>query len=202
MFGRKSKGKKPKSRKKKLIIWAVVLIVLTSLVAYAAYLLNRPAEGVVSKGTISNVTEVADATIETLENDFFTLQYPGEYDLLEAEQSKSASIVSRTLLDRGAMGLGLISKISISIDSLDSKGITEDSAYKHAEAFPEFYNITETTYTGESTKVLERSNPSYERTILWPHNGYILTVSLTAPEKTDDLVEQLDTIMQSVAWHK
>ena len=136
---------------------------------------------------------------KTLERDNFTLKYPGRYEL-QISKNSYASLSSWILITHQALGFGQASKISISIANLNSGGIKEESAYKQAEAFPENYGISNETYSGEQVTILERSDPSYEKTILWPHNGLILTISLTSAEKTDSYIQELGAILQSVDW--
>lgn len=200
MFGLKRKDKKqPKSRKRKIITWLIVLAILASAVLYIIHLLNKPAVGVIKQGSDSSDEVVAEVAPKTLESEYFRLTYPGRYKLQESSNSSESSD-TWILIAHQAFGLGQASKIAIFVTNEAPGGIDEESAYKHAEAFPEFYGISSSVYANESVTVLQRTNPSFEKTHLWPHNGLVLTISLTSAERTEKLTAEIEEILRSVTW--
>jgi hypothetical protein len=197
MFGRKTH--QGTYRTKKIIAWVAVIILLISIGLNVVHKLNQPSVGVIKEVTPVELT-TQKISSKTLKSDYFSFNYPGRYELQQTKDNSSASLESWILIAHQALGLGQSSKISISIVELSVGGVKEDSAYKHFLAFPELYIVSNSLLSGEPIVISERTNPSFEHTVLWPHGRYLLTISLTSAEKSDELITEVGAILRSFAW--
>lgn len=194
-----SKLQKIIHKKRKIIVWLVAVVMVCCLGAYLMHRLNQPPIGVIKESPSSNKRSLKKASTKTLKSSYFLLKYPERYEI-QSSHNKSASSESWIFIAHQALGLGQSSKISMSIVELPLGGVMEDSAYKHFSAFPELYTITTSYYSGESVVVGERTNPSFEKTVLWPHGKYLFTVSLTSAEGSQEFTAELESILRSVVW--
>ncbi len=193
--------KKVLSRKKvKLSVGLLLLIcAVIGLTAAVLHIMRQPANGDVIK---TNPTELTtpQPSVRTLDSKYFSTQYSGRYQLLPSTNA-SASLQSWTLVAHQEAGVGIQRKLSIVITKLPDGGVKEDSAYKLYAAHPELYQLSQAVYANDSVFVAKRTDTSYQQNILWPHDGYLLTVSLTSASQTDLADSELQSLLTALRWH-
>ena len=189
------------SRKKlKLIVAILVIAVVIGLaVLYIMRLLNQPANGTVIRTGPTALT-TPQPSYRTLDSKYFTARYSGRFGLAASAPKTSASLQAWTLVAHQEAGIGESSKISVIVASLPIGGVTEDGTYKLFAAYPELYTISEATYGGDQVVVAKRIKPTYQQTVLWSHNGFLLTVTLSAASETDLVNGELDSLLTSLKW--
>ncbi len=184
-------------RKNKLIIWTVVLVVIGGSIFYLLRSLNSPAEGTVYQ-TTAQASEPLE--LKDFKGQYFTTKYPGRYSL-QKNQNPSASLESWILIAHQVLGEGPGSKIAVTVASLPSGGAKESSPYKLFESQPETYTIGIPNFSNEPVIIATRVNAGYEQTALWAHGKNMAIISLTSGQKTDQLEEELETILNNLVWN-
>lgn len=188
--------KKPHRKRKVLIITTALLIVLAGGVVWVIHLVRGPANGTV----IQLVNQPIQKLDKTLSSKYFTAQYPGRYEAAQTQQIASASLKSWTLISHQEPGVGEGAKLSIIVTTLPADGVKGDSAYSLYNAHPELYSLKPVTYGTDKGYDAKRTDTSYQRTILWPHKTYLLTVTVTASNESDLVNNELLSFVKSVTW--
>jgi hypothetical protein len=91
-------------------------------------------------------------------------------------------------------------KISVVVATIPIGGVKEGSAYKQFEAYPDTYTLVKDIYGNEEVIIATRTSSNFEQTALWAHGKYLATFSLTASEKTDQLISELTVILSNLVW--
>jgi hypothetical protein len=187
---------------KKRLIFMVIIVAVIIAAAGLVYLLpklNQPVEGsIVTPLTQNSKTSGASST-KILTTKYYTAQYPVRYtDLTKPTDSASLDAEFLTAHVRGKSGT--TSRISFTVTDLPAGGVTEDSSYHLFKSQPAVYTLDQATVQGEPVYVGTRTNPDYERTYLWPHGKYLLTVALSTSASTADTNAELQAIMDHLQW--
>lgn len=193
----------PVKRKKRFVKPLLLLGICVFLIASLLMMfksLNGPAEGTVSVSTIQDDT-ANEVPLKPLIGTFYSTKYPGRYEL-QSSSKNSASLEAWLLVARQAIGIGPSGVISMTVATLPPGGVKEDGAYKQFEAFKNLYTLTTRNYSGEEVIVADRTETNFEHTVLWPHNEYLLTMSMTSPVKNDVLLAEFETILSSLVWNQ
>lgn len=183
-------------RKKKLIIWTLILAVLSGGVYYVLRALNSPAEGTVYQTTAQSSTPQQP---KDFDSQFFTSKYPSRYTL-QKNQNPSASLESWVLVAHQVLGEGPGSKIAVATSNIPTGGVKEGAVYKNFEAHPETYTISIPNYSNEPVILATKNTTEYEQTALWVHGKYMASFSLTSGQKTAQLEDELETILKNLTW--
>lgn len=184
--------------KRRFVIYEVIIVLLLAAIFFLVPWPNRLPKANIKPAVVVE-PEVKVPGLKTLHTPYFSLEYSDKYTY-QTNQSPSASIDSWILLAKQALGLGLASKIAISLTNAPVGGVKEDSAYKLFASRPELYTISDATYRGETVVVGKRTTPTYEQTVLWPHGQYLLTISLTSGGDLETVIAEQEALLNSVAW--
>jgi len=165
--------------------------------AYVLANFNQPVEGTIiqTAGSTGNSTP-KDKYLTTT---YYSTLYPARYKL-SPKPTNSASIDAVVLIAHQQSGAGVGSKITLTIVPMPEGGVTEDSSYKLSAGRPDLYALTEDQYGSDNVQIATRSDPSYERVILWPHGSYLLTITLTAGAQTQFIDNELQTVLTNLQW--
>ena len=188
-----------KKHSKKLIAGALLFMVFIGVIVYVRQLMNSPSTGEVMLNTSEPVTKNQTTEPKVFKNQFFTTTYPARYEL-NSNKNASSSLASWLLIAHQSIGGLVSSKIAVMVDVLPSGGIAETSAMHNFTAHPELYTIKKVVIGGEQATIAEETKNGYERTLLWPHSAHLLTISMSAGQKNDGLVEEFDVITNNMLW--
>jgi hypothetical protein len=188
--------KKPHRKRKILIISAIVLLVVAGGTFFIIHLVKGPANGTV----IDLISQPIQKSDQILSSKYFSAQYPGRYGIAQTQQIASSSLKSWTLVAHQEPGVGEGAQLSITVTNLPADGVKGDSAYSLYNAFPDKYTLKPATYGKDKGYDAKRKDTPYQRTILWPHKTYLLTISLTASNESDLVNNELQSFVKSVTW--
>ncbi len=184
-----------KLNKKKIVIFSAVVTVVAAI-SYSVHSLNTPATGTVSQ---NSPAEEKTPEKKTISGKYIDFQYPARF--AEASNAnQTASLEYWILVSRLSQGAGQTGQISVIITNLPEGGVKEDSSYKNVHAFTDKYKLNDTTYNNEPVSVATRTDPSYERTALWPHKKLLLTATVTSSTQNDQLDKEFNDLLSSVQW--
>ncbi|HEX8182570.1 MAG TPA: hypothetical protein VF575_03130 [Candidatus Saccharimonadales bacterium] len=159
--------------------------------------INRPVNGTIIQTKQPTVRDTP--TTKTLTTPYYSLQYPVNYDL-EPRPTASASLSAEVLKARQQNRFGTGSRITITVEPTPDGGVTEHSSYKLYMSQPDIYTVMTAEVGGENTISASRVDPNFEKTILWEHGKYLLTVTLIADTSSSTLDAELQTILTSLIW--
>jgi hypothetical protein len=183
----------------------LIPLVLAALIVVvgAAFLVLQKINGPVN-GTVLNKTngeEAADTPDdEVLASSYFITRYAGNYRLKAIPRDQSASLAAWQLLAKQSPGGGQATKITIVVDNLPPGGAKASSAYQLFASRPEVYELSQAKYNHEPVIVAKQSEPTYQQTVLWPHQSYLLSVTLTAGQETELTDQEIGIILTKLQW--
>jgi hypothetical protein len=187
---------------KKIKILLIVLAVVAAMVgmaAYAVHSLNKPAMGTIKQAEPTDL-QANQVTTKKLSSGYLSASYPNRYGINELSAATSASLHAWMLVAHQASIYEQAAQISIIITNLPVGGVKQDSAYSLYSSRPEIYKLSKATYNNDPVYVSKRSDQTYQKSILWPHKNFLLTITLTTSNETDAINHELDTILKSVKW--
>jgi hypothetical protein len=194
-------AKKPKRWRKWLIsgiVTSVLVIVAISIVRMG----NAPAEGRVVQSNQSEASTQTRQSDKTLETDFYTLSYPGEYEPQE-NPSKGAGQVDLQVLVQHLQKGGFSSiRASLGIEVLPVGGVQEMSPYKLYKAFPHQYKLVSKQLGTDMGYIAEKYDDGTLKTVLWPHEGKVLVIAMSSQTtgNTPDFDRFIDKVIASLVW--
>lgn len=190
---------RPKRKAKKRIILLAILMVIVGVVWLVIHALTGPASGSVSNSTAGDAaTSINPIALQT---NYFTATYPSAYKLAaKLQNNDSASLDHWTLDGQPTPDSPATSHINLIITNLPAGGVTEDSAYKLYQAFPQTYTLSKLTYQGDNGYKATAHDTTYRTFILWPHKKYLLTASLVTPSSNGQADQDFQTVLDSIRW--
>ncbi|CAN5379437.1 hypothetical protein BH10PAT3_BH10PAT3_3010 [soil metagenome] len=189
-------GRKKIRLTKKYTILLVILVLLVGSVVFAVRALNSPAYG-----TVSDIAapEPKKIPLKRITGKYISFEYPGRFEEV-SNQNQTASLEHWILIARQGLGIGQSGQINMAVSNLPAGGIKETDTYKLHHAFPERYTVTDLEYNHEPVTLTIRTDPTYERIILWPHGKLLLSASLTSSLKNEQLIKELDDLLKGLKW--
>lgn len=194
-------GRKP-GRRKKLVGWLVVLIVLAGL-AGIGYAILRMIAGP-SEGTIVNSIppppKAATIQLEQFDGTNFSFAHPENYTLRPDKQTDPNSLETETFI-----ASGMISKLlTITVSRLPSGKLEDDASYYMRSIHPETYKLSTQTIQGEKVMVALNSQ-DYQQAAFWVHKTAAGTKMLTfaiSSISIDSAVtgQEYQHMLESIRW--
>jgi hypothetical protein len=161
-------------------------------------LASKPVEGTITK-PIPEKSTTSTASSKTLTTQYYSTEYSARYTTL-TKPDNSASLDAQILTAREKGKSGTSSSLALTVVNLPAGGVTEDSSYHLFKSQPNVYKLEEETINGEPVHVGIRTDQGYEKTYLWPHGKYLLTVVLTTFAPSPDTDSELLAMLQHVKW--
>jgi uncharacterized protein (UPF0333 family) len=179
---------KPK-RKFKLLFTGAILILIIIAIAFFIKSMNGPAEGTItyasSKQSIQKPTQTA---AHKYDGKYISFTYPAHYKVVPSQQSSgNLEIVSLDNTDHTGkyISIGVLKEV-----------LTNDSGVNYRKLHPDLYK----QLTSAPDKIVFIGTAqAAEQTGFLAHNGYVVTISVTA-NGNRDLTEDFNTIANNLNW--
>ena len=124
-----------------------------------------------------------------------SFSYPNA--LSDVSRVRNAAGIEQYLLR--TKGDGASVQIAVSVDSLPSGNLADDSSYQFRTLKSAGYTRSDIKMFGEPAVLLTKQDNT-ERTIFWPHKGMELTISGTTTGDFSNLTSYMATISNSLRW--
>jgi len=174
-------------------------ILLPVIAIYLIHRANSPAIGIVTTKNLSPPTSESDmSSYSTLSTSYLNLLYPDQY-LPQLGKPKSADQLDYRLFSTKADDPNA-STLEIYLSPAPVGGITLSSDYKKYYDDQKNYKFSNQIYQGQSVDIISRTSGADERIALWLNSKYILVVKFSSPDKSQNISDQLKTVLQSVQW--
>jgi hypothetical protein len=192
---RQTRSRRPKRVKFWVTFVVLVLLATGSLFAWRSF--NMPVEGTITPPKVPHVPSAVQ-----LQTTYFETKYPARYQKKTVPSQQSASLGAWVLVAQQDPGVGQSSRINLTVTTLPVGGVTEDSAYKLFTAEPQYYTLSQSKLGDDPVTIAVRNDPTYQKTILWPHGNYLLTISMLTANEQDQAKNDLQTVLANLHWLK
>lgn len=184
---------KPK-RRRKWLIWLIILIALVVLIAIAVLWATSTQKATITQSGASSSPRAPG--FKTYQSQYISLQYSDSY------KQKSHLVqnpgVEQTLLRANT---SYEKTLAIEVQPLPTGGIAGDSGFQYRQMHPELYDVQQTTLGGGPATQWSKKDGT-EITIYSSHGAQyvVLSFSIANTNDTHGLSDEVAAVMQSFFW--
>jgi hypothetical protein len=191
--------KTPKNAK--WLVWLSGAIAVLAVAGLVWHNLSSPSNGQVALTTedASPTTKLPEYT--SLTTNYYTVNYSGRYSQ-QATDIPPAGILDQKILAYQLGGGAGQSQVEIDIKAAPDGGITQESNYISWIQHASQYQISNKLYKGEIVDLAKKTTGSPEQDALWLHNGFVMVIKITSPDRSQDISTELKDMLASVQWRQ
>lgn len=178
------------------LVFIGLIMIGTIAIVYVLPGFNAP-----TQGHIVTPRPVRDGqpAYKQLVTPYYSLRYSSAYQLLPKPEH-SASLDAQILAGRQEGGIGVSSRMVLTIVELSPGGVTEDSSYMLYKSRPDTYALRQETIGGDTVVIATKKDGDYEKAYLWPHGKYLLTVTLLTGAESPVIEEEMNRMLRELRW--
>jgi lipopolysaccharide export LptBFGC system permease protein LptF len=190
--------KRPGSR----FAWLVALAVVGALIGLVIVVFMKFVNGPVSATATTTLAEVKATaapkpTTNQLAGLYFDMVYPGIFDQVGRLQNDTHSLEQYNISSKKDYRRTM----AVSVRDLEANLLDNDSSYKFRKINPKDYKEHTDKLGGEPVAVMAKLDNT-EVTLFWPHQGKILTISITSSNPNDVLADFMTAVEPTLRWRK
>ena len=188
---------------KKTVILGILLVLIITGSFFGWKFFHGPATGTVqvTNGQAKNKTAIIAASALSLKTKYFSLDYPGRYQLGQNTSNASGTTASWVFNAHGQLDAG-ISRIGITLGSLPTGGVANVSAYQRYMSNKHTYKLSQKKFGAATVTIATKYNSAdYEQTAFVTNGNRLLIIDANSVTgSTNQLAPEFSDMLNSFKW--